>query len=112
MNPFLFNIILFFLLFLTYKYFIPLMSDETSKKSLQEQVDEANFNPDNLVVNIGGKQVPFNKINKPHHVVLDPHHHKPQVNAESFPDLEPEAKEREAHLEAARAQKEAFKKNE
>lgn len=58
-------------------------------------------------VNIGGRSVPWDKVNKPHHAVVNPKDHIPQVDASSFPDIEPEAKEREARLEAERAQKRA-----
>lgn len=61
-----------------------------------KQDDSHNFDPENLMVNIGGRLVPWNKVNKPHHAVLNPEQHKPQLNAEDFPDIEPEAKEREA----------------
>ncbi|KAF5211231.1 hypothetical protein EJF18_30591 [Clavispora lusitaniae] len=58
----------------------------------------------NVTVNIGGKSVPLNKINKPHNVVvggLD----KPIPKAEDFPEVEPEAREREARLAEERAKK-------
>lgn len=73
------------------------------KKLTQEELDLQNFNPDNLMVNMGGKQVPFSSINKPHHVVIDPKYHKPQVDANSFPDVEPEAKARDQKLEEERS---------
>jgi len=57
------------------------MSDKSNEaKATSEQVTEAkdlpqdelkNVEPENLMVNIGGKQVPFNRINKPHHVVVN-----------------------------------------
>lgn len=62
--------------------------------------DISKLKPEELMVNMGGKQVPFSKINKPHHVILDPQHHQPKVEAESFPDVEPQAKLREEELEA------------
>lgn len=76
----------------------------------QEEKDKEYFDPDNLIVNLGGKQVPFNQINKPHTVVLD-ERHKPKVDPNTFPDIEPEAKAREAKLEENRAQA-SQKKNE
>lgn len=77
---------------------------ESNKKLTQEERDQQLFDPNNMMVNMGGKLVPFSKINKPHHVVIQPKDHQPQFNAESFPDVEPEAKEREAKLAAARNQ--------
>lgn len=41
--------------------------------------------------------MPLSKINKPHHRVLD-HNQKPVPDPKTFPDVEPEAKEREAKL--------------
>lgn len=38
------------------------MSEQQDKKDL-------NLDPDNLMINIGGKSVPFKSINKPHTVV-------------------------------------------
>ncbi|KAI5911737.1 hypothetical protein K4G61_g5440 [Candida parapsilosis] len=85
-----------------------------------------------VFVNIGGKEVPLSKLTKPHAVVhpqpgqfpkvekeaqqkedakafdqavLDPGKQKQQFDAASFPDVEPEAKKREAELEEARAKK-------
>ncbi|RLV95783.1 Protein CASP [Spathaspora sp. JA1] len=66
----------------------------------EQEQDINNFDPENLIVNMGGRQVPFSKINKPHNVVLEPKYHKPNVNPESFPDIEPEAKQREEELAA------------
>ncbi|KAI5954056.1 hypothetical protein CANMA_004895 [Candida margitis] len=87
---------------------------------------------DEIIVDINGKKVPLSKINKPHRVihpnpknfpkvekeaeqkedkkafdqaVLDPGNQKQQFDAASFPDVEPEAKKREAELEEARAKK-------
>lgn len=54
-------------------------------------------------VQIGGKQVPWNKINKPHTRIIDPQNHKPIPSKEQFPDLEPAAKEREAKIAEERA---------
>ncbi|ODV77265.1 uncharacterized protein CANTADRAFT_55952 [Suhomyces tanzawaensis NRRL Y-17324] len=73
---------------------------QDNKKLTQEEIDKHNFDPENLIVNLGGKQVPFSAINKPHHAVIQPQQNKPQVDAASFPDVEPAAKEREAQLEA------------
>lgn len=81
---------------------ITAMSDKQEQDKVKEltkdfsEEDIKNLNPDNLIVNIGGKQVPFNKINKPHAVVLNPDQHKPIPNAQDFPDLTEEAKKREA----------------
>lgn len=61
----------------------------------------AEQNPENIQVNIGGKQVPLSKINKPHHRILD-HNQKPIPDPKTFPDVEPEAKEREAKLAESR----------
>lgn len=98
MNRLLLNFILIGIVFLYFKY--ATMSE--SKKITQEEIDKKNFDPENLIINMGGKQVPFSKINKPHHVVIDPREHKPQVDAASFPDLEPAAKARELELAAKR----------
>lgn len=94
MNPLLFSFILLTLIYAYYSYTGPKMSD--NKNLAQEELDKHNFDPDNLMVNIGGKQVPFSSINKPHHVVVDPKDHQAPVDAKDFPDLEPEAKAREA----------------
>lgn len=74
----------------------------STEKKTQQELDAENLNPDNLMVNMGGRQVPFNSINKPHHVVIDPVNHKPKVDPKSFPEVEPEAKAREDKLEAER----------
>lgn len=76
------------------------MSDKQDNKTPIEQ-----SKPEDVTVEIGGKQIPFNKINKPHTVVLNPDRHKPKVDPSTFPDLEPSAKEREAKLEAERQKK-------
>lgn len=73
-------------------------------KDMTEE-DKQNLNPDNMMVNIGGKSVPFGKINKPHAVVMDPSRHKPRIDPKDFPDLTDEAKAREAELEAKRQEK-------
>lgn len=57
--------------------------------------------PSKILVDLDGKKVPLSSINKPHHVVdplLHPAGNKPVPNPETFPDVEPEAKEREAKL--------------
>lgn len=74
------------------------MSDNQNKDNSHQ------FDPDNVHVQIGNTKVPFNKINKPHTVVLNPERNK-QVDPNTFPDLEPSAKEREAKLEAERQKK-------
>lgn len=59
---------------------------------------------EDILINVGGKQVPLSKVNKPHNAVvggLD----KAVPHAESFPDVEPAAKEREAKLAEERAKK-------
>lgn len=61
--------------------------------------DEKKFNADELYVEIGGKRVPFNKVNKPHSVVLNPNRHKQQIDPQSFPGLTEEGKAREAFRE-------------
>lgn len=76
------------------------MSEGNDKPS-QEEIDKQNFNPDNLIINMGGKQVPFSRINKPHNVVLDPLKHKPKVDANKFPDVEENARIREEERAAA-----------
>lgn len=58
-----------------------------------------------VMVDLNGKQVPLLKISKPHHRVLD-HNQKPIPDPKTFPDVEPEAKEREAKLAAEREKKE------
>lgn len=71
------------------------MSDKTPQAP--EKAPEQQ-NPDEIYVKIGNSRVPFNRINKPHTVVLGPKHQKP-VPQGDFPDLTPEAKAREAELE-------------
>ncbi|PSK39321.1 hypothetical protein C7M61_001930 [Candidozyma pseudohaemuli] len=56
-----------------------------------------------LIVDLNGKQVPLLKISKPHHRILD-HNQKPVPDPKTFPDVEPEAKEREAKLAEERKQ--------
>lgn len=60
--------------------------------------------PEEFHVTIGNKQVPVSAVNKPHNVVVGGQN-KPVVDASLFPEVEPEAKAREAQLEAERAQK-------
>ncbi|SGZ51254.1 CIC11C00000003697 [Sungouiella intermedia] len=57
---------------------------------------------EDILVTIGNKQVPLSKINKPHNVVVGGVD-KPVPNLQQFPDVEPEAKAREAKLDAERA---------
>lgn len=61
-------------------------------------------NKDDILINVGGKQVPLSLVNKPHHAVVGGVD-KPVPNIESFPDVEPAAKEREAKLAEERAKK-------
>lgn len=73
-----------------------LNTEELSKEDLK------NFDPDNLILNMGGRQVPFSAINKPHHVVLDAKDHVPIPEGKDFPGLTPEAKARDAERAEAR----------
>lgn len=57
----------------------------------------AEQNPNDILVNIGGKQVPLSRVNKPHHRILD-HNKKPVPDPNTFLEVEPEAREREAKL--------------
>ncbi|KAK6201078.1 Asr3 protein [Scheffersomyces amazonensis] len=121
MNPLLFNTLIFVCLYLSYRLIFSssdnhiVMAKNTSSSSEQSLFNKftpeelENLDPDKLLVDMHGKRVPFSKISKPHHVVLDPARFKPQVNAETFPDIEPAAKEREAQLAAAREAKQAAK---
>lgn len=95
--------ILFFIVYVLYSTYSNAMSDNT-KKLTQEEKDAEYFNPDNLVINAGGKSVPFSQINKPHHAVIQPRDHQANINVNEFPDIEPAAKEREAKIAAARKQ--------
>lgn len=103
MNPILFSAILLVIISTYYSY-LAYQNNEMSDPKTQEQRDKELFDPDNLIINMGGKQVPFNTINKPHAVVIDPKN-RPQHDPKNFPDLEPAAKEREAKLAAERANK-------
>lgn len=77
------------------------------------QQDQSNFkiNEDSkgsfqdAIVDVNGKQVPLSSINKPHHVIIEPKDHQPNIEASLFPDIEPEAREREEKLKAERAKK-------
>lgn len=79
-------------LYLCYTNLPPMSNNPT-----QQQKDAANFDPNNMMVNMGGRLVPFSQINKPHHVVIEPKDHH-AINTQDFPDIEPEAKAREAKL--------------
>lgn len=61
-------------------------------------------NQEEIMVNLGNKQVPLSKINKPHNVVVGGGN-KPIPDLKLFPEVEPEAKAREEKLDAARAKK-------
>lgn len=103
---------LLIIIFSVYTLYNRLMSNHESEQQklnlgnepLSEE-DLKNFDPNNMMVNMGGRLVPFSKINKPHNVVLDPKEHKPIPNAQDFPDLTPEAKARDAERDAAFAAK-------
>ncbi|KAI5964691.1 uncharacterized protein KGF55_001760 [Candida pseudojiufengensis] len=88
-------------------------------------------NPEDILVDINGKKVPLSRINKPHNVVIPKRDEFPNIESKDqqnkedlkefgqanlggegtrqkidpkdFPPVEPEAKEREAKLEAERA---------
>ncbi|EMG51005.1 hypothetical protein G210_4968, partial [Candida maltosa Xu316] len=75
-------------IFLLFKYTV--MSD-TNKK---DTADLSKKTADEIFVDLGGKKVPWSRINKPHAVVHPTDHH-PQVDANSFPDIEPEQKQKE-----------------
>lgn len=60
--------------------------------------------PDDVIINMGGKQVPLSKINKPHNVVIGGTK-KAVPNVEQFPAVEPEAKAREESLKKEREQR-------
>lgn len=144
MNRVLRNFILFISLYLVYKYaFATSFQSQSQSQSPSSIMSNSNKNKDSsttfegrsqdeILVNIGGKQVPLSRISKPHAVVhpqpnqfpdvekeakqkedskafdqavLDPGKQKQQFDAASFPDVEPEAKKREAELEEARAKK-------
>lgn len=79
------------------------MSDQSkpqfkNTEALSEE-DLKNFNPDNLYVNMGGRQVPFSAIRNPR-VVVHPKDHQPQGDPKDFPDLTPEARAHDAEREA------------
>lgn len=57
-----------------------------------------------IMLNMGNKQVPLSKINKPHNVVVGGVD-KPIPDLKAFPGVEPEAKAREEKLDAERAKK-------
>lgn len=96
------------LAFATYQTFKSIMSND-AKKDLNLNTEELtkedlkNFDPDNLILNMGGRQVPFSAINKPHHVVLDAKDHVPIPDTKDFPGLTPEAKARDAERAEAKA---------
>lgn len=60
--------------------------------------------PEDILITMGNKQVPLSKINKPHNVVVGGVD-KPLPDLKQFPDIEPEAKAREAKLEEERKAK-------
>lgn len=69
-----------------------------------KMADETNKHPDQdeLIVDIGGKKVPWSSVNKPHTRILEADKHKPVPNPDTFPDIEPDAKKREEQLAAER----------
>ncbi|EGW33215.1 uncharacterized protein SPAPADRAFT_60554 [Spathaspora passalidarum NRRL Y-27907] len=103
MYPFFFKLLVLIGLYFLYKYSFSTESATTDMSNKDaKQDDKSNYDPENLIINMGGKQVPFSEINKPHNVVLEPKQHKPVVSADAFPDIEPEAKQREEELAAKR----------
>lgn len=64
----------------------------------------SNQKPEDIMITIGNKQVPLSSVNKPHNVVVGGRN-KPVPDVTLFPDVEPEAKAREAKLEEERAKK-------
>lgn len=60
--------------------------------------------PEDVIINMGGKQVPLSKINKPHNVVVGGTN-KAVPNVKEFPAVEPEAKAREESLKQEREQR-------
>ncbi|KAI5951720.1 hypothetical protein KGF54_004795 [Candida jiufengensis] len=101
-----------------------------SQSNNQEKTLDNSNDPNEIIVDINGKKVPLSRINKPHNVVIPgkdqlPHVEAKQqekedlkefkqanlggedtrqkINPADFPPVEPEAKEREAKLEAERA---------
>lgn len=91
-----FIFVAFVLVGIAYGYLLFSMPDNIAK-----QVE--NDNEGEIYVDIGGKKVPWNSVNKPHAVVLGSDQ-KPVPDPATFPDIEPAAKEREARLEAERKQ--------
>lgn len=104
MNRYLLRLLLLSIVYLLYRYKYPTKATDTmsDNDNNKRQEDIGDSRPEDLLVDFGGKQVPFSKINKPHNVILDPNFHQPKVNAESFPDIEPEAKKREEDAETRR----------
>lgn len=47
-----------------------------------------------IFVQVGNKRVPWSSVNKPH-AVIHPEDHQPKVDANVFPDIEPEVKQKE-----------------
>lgn len=56
---------------------------------------EEELDPETMMVNINGKIVPFSSINKPHTVVINPKN-RPQVDPNTFPAVESDARAKEA----------------
>lgn len=79
-------------------------SKSVSDKPVDAKVEKEYFDADNLVINMGGRSVPFSEVNKPHNVVLGADKVLPKVDPNSFPPVEKEAKEREDALQAQREQ--------
>lgn len=83
--------------------FIALLAVGIGYAYLYKMSGSDNSNND-IYVDIGGKKVPWNSVNKPHSVVLDVDKHKPVPNPDTFPEVEPAAKEREQQLAQERAE--------
>ncbi|KAI3402364.1 hypothetical protein KGF56_004772 [Candida oxycetoniae] len=69
------------------------MSNKTSTTSTGYSNLEGK-SQDEILVDMNGKQVPLSKISKPHAVVL-PQDHQGNLDAKSFPGVEPEAQQKE-----------------
>ncbi|RCK67096.1 hypothetical protein Cantr_03287 [Candida viswanathii] len=73
------------------------MSNSNSNSNSDKKpvvTDLSSKNPDEIFVQLGNKRVPWSSINKPH-AVVHPEDHQPKVDANAFPDVEPEVKQKE-----------------